>query len=328
MINGIYNDTPKSKIETVYHEVECKSALNKTKTDRFHFGYTLNVYRGCIHSCPYCYARYTHPYLGFEKANDFDKFIFVKTNIKERLEKELSSKNWNRDLVSLGTATDPYQPIEKKYKLVRKCLRLLADYHTPVIFSTKSDLVTRDLDILSEINTKSLAAVAITLTTADDSMRKLFEPRASSIKRRIKALMEIKKSGVKTGLHLLPIMKYINDTSESISEVIRIAKECDVDYFIYGGLNTKSPVVRVNLLDAVKRYDPAIHSIYQREFNKNTFNNKRYTDYIDKLVKNEMKKHNLKPASLNDIMRKAYINMRHENKNRQKKKTELQLSLF
>ncbi len=328
MINRINNDTKNQKYKTVYQEIECKSALNKTKTDKFHFGYTLNVYRGCIHSCPYCYARYTHPYLGFENANDFDRFIFIKTNVSERLEKELSSKNWNKDLVSLGTATDPYQPVEKKYKLVRKCLRKLADYHTPVIFSTKSDLVIRDLDILTEINTKSLSAVAITLTTADEDLRKLFEPRASSVKKRIKALMEIKKSGVKTGLHLLPLMKYINDSAESISEVIRIAKECDVDYFIYGGLNTKSPVVRVNLLDAVKRFDPTIHSIYQREFNKNTFNNKRYSDYIDKLVKNEMKKHNLKPASLNDIMRKAYINIRSDNKHRQKKKEELQLSLF
>ncbi len=326
MINSM--EKTKQRHKTIYKKIECKSAINKIKTGRFHFGHSLNVYRGCVHSCPYCYARYTHPYLGLEEAEDFRRIILVKTNIASVLEKELSSKRWNRDLVSLGTATDPYQPIEKQYELTRECLKLLSRHSTPVIFSTKSDLVTRDLDILSGINHKSLTAVAISLTTADDDLRKVFEPGASSVKRRVKALMELKKSGVKTGIHLLPIMKYINDSAKSISEMVYIAKECDVDYFIYGGLNTRSPVVRANLLDAIKRYDPAIYSIYRREFSTNTFNDKRYADYINRLVSDEMKRQKMKPASLNDIMRKAYINIRQNEKPKQKKKKDPQMSLF
>ncbi len=293
-----------------YKKINCKTALNKLQNTKFGFKYSLNIYRGCLHSCPYCYARYTHWYLGYDKSEDFDKNIRIKANIDKILENELTKNTWKRELVSLGTATDAYQPIEKKMMLARKCLAIFEKYKTPIIFSTKSSLVSRDIDVISEINKKSFAAVAMTFTTLDENLRKVIEPFASPINKRIDALKQIKQNGIITGIHLLPIMKYVNDSRESISQIVKLAKECEIDYFIYGGFNITSHLVQDAFLKTMLKYNPQIYSKYKAELKDKTIDDKNYIDSINAMVKEEIKLNNLKITSLSEIMKKAKMDLR------------------
>ena len=151
-------------------EIKAKKALNKLNSKFLPYKWDLNVYRGCSHRCQYCYALYSHQYL--ESGKNFFDTIYVKTNIAEALEKELSSKRWKREVVNLGGVTDSYQPIEEKYKLMREVLKLMIKYKTPIVISTKSDLILRDMDLLTELAKVANVNVAVTITTMDENIRK------------------------------------------------------------------------------------------------------------------------------------------------------------
>lgn len=309
--------------KVIYKEIECKSALNKIKTNKYPFTYSLNVYRGCVHSCPYCYARYTHWYLGYEKPEDYDNIIFVKANIDKVLEKELSKPCWKKELVSLGTATDSFQPIEKKYQLTRKCLELFSKYNTPIIFSTKSSLVIRDVDILKKIQNNAYVITALTFTTLNEKLRKIIEPKASSVNRRIETLRILKENGIIVGIHLLPIMKYVNDSRESISQIVKLASKYNIDFFIYGGFNLSSDIVRKRFLKEICKYNPSIYLKYKISLAKNEVENGFAPDYKT-IVKEEMKKHSFNPSSIKDII----TNLMNEKNKKNVSSKESQLSLF
>src|SRR5947208_10293099 len=142
-----------------------KSAINAVTG--MPFKWSLNPYRGCVHSCHYCYARVTHPYLGFDAGADFASQIVVKTNIAEVLRRELSKPSWTQEKVAIGTATDAYQPCEGRYELTRRCLEALRDAQTPLSIVTKSTLVVRDLQLLTDLAHGPGAAVYFTITTLD-----------------------------------------------------------------------------------------------------------------------------------------------------------------
>src|ERR671910_1386286 len=132
-----------------YIETPCKSALNRV--NGMPFRWSLNPYRGCTHSCHYCYARLSHTYLGMNADEDFETKIIVKANMPDVLRQELARRSWTRERVAIGTATDAYQPCEGRYQLTRRCLKALRDAHTPVSIVTKSTLVLRDLDLLKQL---------------------------------------------------------------------------------------------------------------------------------------------------------------------------------
>lgn len=318
------------KGKTTYMEVECKSALNKIKNPKYHFSHTLNIYRGCIHKCPYCYARYTHWYLGYDEIDDFMNTVFIKTNVNTLLEKELSKASWKNHLVDMGTACDSYQPIERKYKLSRKALKLFAKYRTPVVFSTKSPIVTRDVDVLKELNERAFGMVAVTLTTTDESIRKIMEPHASSVNHRINTIKTLKENGIKTGIHILPIMKYINDSEESLSKIIKVAKHYEIDYLIYGGLNISSYQIRKSILNALNKYDKKLYFRYNNEFRNRSYSDKYYYEQIYNMIKKLIQKYSLNLTNPQDLIRNGYMRM---NKYADKQtdimeKEDLQLSLF
>ena len=179
-------DQDPSQIE--YIEIKVKTALHHTRLpyNPKPAYYSLNLYRGCRHGCPYCFARYTHWYLGFQNSFDFERKIQVKVNLLEVLEKELAQPKRKRDWVSLGAATDPYQPAEKKYQLARGAFKLFAKYAWPAVFSTKSDLVVRDLDVLKEVVDRSNGGVANVRSICPPSatIQHLSHERASPSSRR------------------------------------------------------------------------------------------------------------------------------------------------
>lgn len=215
-----------------YIELESKSALNKLKRS-IPYSWDLNIYRGCEHGCKYCYAIYSHDYLS--DGNFFDK-VYYKKNIIEQLERELSSPDWKMEIVNIGGVTDSYQPIEKELKLMREVLKLMIKYKTPVIISTKSDLILRDIDLINELSNITYVNVACTITTMDESIRKKLEPNGSTSIKRFEVLKEFKKTNASIGVHIMPIIPYLTDSTENLYEIYRLSSEINVDYVLPGTL--------------------------------------------------------------------------------------------
>jgi len=179
----------------IIREIQAKSILSASKI----YPYVINPYVGCQHACSYCYARYMKKFSGHKEP--WGAFVDVKLNAAELLQKEICKKR--KATVWISGVCDPYQPLERKYKLTRQCLQLLIREDWPIIIQTRSKLILRDVDILKEA--KNLE-VGFSITTGDDDVRKLFEPRAPSISKRLKALAELHELGIKTYAMIAPIL--------------------------------------------------------------------------------------------------------------------------
>lgn len=175
------------------------------------FDASVNPYRGCEHGCVYCYARPTHEYLGFSAGLDFETKIMVKEHAPELLRKELSSPAWEPKVLAMSGVTDCYQPVEKGLKLTRRCLEILLEFRNPVAIVTKNALVIRDIDLLSELAGYHCAAVFISLTTLDQKLSSLMEPRASRPHRRLAAIAALSRAAVPVGFLLAPMIPGLTD---------------------------------------------------------------------------------------------------------------------
>jgi len=207
--------------------IETKSILSKLSKEDTWFGitYNMNLYRGCQHGCIYCDTR-SECY----GINDISQ-ISVKKNALELLIKELVSKRKNRATIGTGSMNDPYMPIEKELQLTRKALQIIAKERFPVHIITKSNIVERDTDILQEIS-KIYSAVSFTITTADDNLSQKIEPNAPPTSERFKAMKLLADKGIYTGITLMPILPYINDTKENITSIVKQAKEANAAYIL------------------------------------------------------------------------------------------------
>jgi DNA repair photolyase len=175
------------------------------------FEASVNPYRGCEHGCVYCYARPFHEYLGFSSGLDFETKIMVKENAPELLREELSSPKWKPKVIAMSGVTDCYQPIERRLKLTRGCLQVLAEFRNPVGIITKNNLVTRDIDVLGELARHNAAAVFVSLTTLDTNLRNVMEPRTSPPAARLAAIGDLSKAGIPVGVLLAPMIPGLND---------------------------------------------------------------------------------------------------------------------
>jgi DNA repair photolyase len=175
------------------------------------FEASINPYRGCEHGCIYCYARPTHEYLGFSSGLDFESKIMVKADAPKLLRAELSSPKWVPQVLALSGVTDPYQPVERRLRLTRGCLEVLAEFRNPVIIITKNQLVTRDLDVLQELARFRAAAVFISVTTLDPELRKIMEPRTSPPTARLAAVRALAQAGISVGVLVAPVIPGLTD---------------------------------------------------------------------------------------------------------------------
>ncbi len=175
------------------------------------FEASINPYRGCEHGCIYCYARPTHEFLGFSAGLDFESKIMVKQDAPKLLRAELASPKWKPQVIALSGVTDPYQPVERRLRLTRGCLEVLAEFRNPVVIVTKNHLVTRDLDILGELARWRAAAVFISVTTLDTELRRIMEPRTSPPAARLAALSALAQAGVPVGVLVAPIIPGLTD---------------------------------------------------------------------------------------------------------------------
>ncbi|MSQ41272.1 MAG: radical SAM protein [Dehalococcoidia bacterium] len=192
-----------------YEEAQCKTALNRVAG--MGFQWFLNPYRGCVHSCHYCFARRFHGYLDRGAGQDCSSVITVKVNLPEVLIWELAASTWRREMVALGTATDSYQPIEGKYRLTRRALEALHRYRTPVGVVTKGTMVVRDVDVLADMATREGCTVCFSVTTLDRDLWERLEPGTSPPWQRFRALERMRAAGVNAGVLLAPVVPGITD---------------------------------------------------------------------------------------------------------------------
>jgi DNA repair photolyase len=175
------------------------------------FEASINPYRGCEHGCAYCYARPTHEYLGLSAGLDFESKIMVKRNAPELLRRELSSPRWKPKVLAISGVTDPYQPVERRLKITRGCLQVLAEFRNPIVIITKNHLVTRDLDFLAELAANQCATVRLSVTTLDSDLAQAMEPRASLPNHRLAAIKALAAAGVPVGVLVAPVIPGLTD---------------------------------------------------------------------------------------------------------------------
>ncbi len=196
-----------------------KSIISTNASPDVGFDASVNPYRGCEHGCAYCYARPTHEYLGFSAGLDFETKIMVKHDAPDLLRRELSKRSWTPRLIAMSGVTDCYQPIERKLRLTRRCLEVLAAFRNPVVIVTKNALVTRDADVLGDLAQHRAAAVVLSMTTLDSDLCGDLEPRTSRPTKRLAAIAALAKAGIPTGVNVAPVIPGLND-----SEIPRIVQ--------------------------------------------------------------------------------------------------------
>lgn len=258
------------KIKTV----KCNTILTKSKLPEA--GYCINPYTGCAHGCHYCYARFMRRFSN-HLDDKWGEFVDVKINASEVLAKELS-KNPKKEVAIIGSVTDAYQPIEKKYKITRQCLEVLLKHDFPISVLTKSDLVLRDVDLLKRF---SNCEVGLTITSLDNRVSRVFEPRASLPSQRIKALEELQNAGISTYVFIGPILPRLTNIDDILS-----AAEGKVNFVMSESLNSRCGNWN-ELLDVIGKEYPQLLLLYQNKFGK------EYWDKIEKEVKELCKKHNI-----------------------------------
>ena len=187
------------------------------------FEASVNPYRGCEHGCIYCFARPTHEYLGFSAGLDFETRILVKHDAPELLRHELAARRWEPQPISMCGVTDPYQPAERKFEITRGCLEVLADFRNPVAIVTKNHLVTRDIDYLSELASYQAACVNISITTLDEKLQRVMEPRASTPLRRLDAVRKLSAAGIPVRVLVAPVIPGLTD--HEMPGILAAAKE-------------------------------------------------------------------------------------------------------
>lgn len=197
---------------------DARRAISRNDSPDIHFDQGLNPYRGCEHGCIYCYARPTHSYLGLSPGLDFETRIIAKAGLADVLRRELMAPHYKVSPIVIGTATDAYQPIERQLCITRGVLDLLDKCHHPLALITKGSGVTRDLDLLSSMARRQLAAVYVTITTLDPELARTLEPRAAAPRRRLRIIRELVDAGVPVGVSVAPQIPFVNEDMESVLE--------------------------------------------------------------------------------------------------------------
>ncbi|MFZ2450128.1 MAG: PA0069 family radical SAM protein [Methylovulum miyakonense] len=224
-------DLPPLRTETLIDS--SKSVINYNDSPDLPFDRSINPYRGCEHGCIYCFARPSHSYLGMSPGLDFESRILIKPDAARVLREELGKRNYRCAPLALGTNTDPYQPLERQHKIMRQLLEVLADVRHPLSIVTKSALVERDIDLLSEMAGQGLVSVFLSVTTLDRGLARTLEPRAAAPQRRLEALAKLREAGIPAGVMVAPVIPALNDHElESIVKAAHAAGAMSAEYIL------------------------------------------------------------------------------------------------
>jgi DNA repair photolyase len=226
-------------------EMPVRQILNRCDSPRMPFRWTINPYRGCEFGCVYCYARYTHDFLELRDPMDFERKIFVKRMAAEVLSRTLSRTPIGTDAIAIGTATDPYQPAERKYGLTRSMLEIFAQLSgLDLSITTKSSLIVRDLELLRKINRRSKLSVNFSLITLDRKLQRVLEPRAPRPGLRLRALFDLARAGIRCNVLMMPMIPGLTDDPAAIENVIRAARRANASGVWWRSLFLKPAAAR------------------------------------------------------------------------------------
>jgi DNA repair photolyase len=231
------------------------------------FRWALNPYRGCTHACEYCYARKYQRHLELGAGDDFSGVILVKTNLARVLAREVRRAAWTRDTVAVGTATDPYQPIEGHYQLTRQCLEVLADADTPFSVVTKGPMVVRDLDVLTRASTRAGCRVFVSVATVDPVAWARLEPGTAPPAQRLRAARQLTLAGIDTSVLMMPLVPGITTSRDQIRRTVRAIEDAGVRF---AGANVAhlEPGVREHFLGFLAREYPSLVAGYERLYER------------------------------------------------------------
>jgi DNA repair photolyase len=223
-----WNEPDDPSPKTQFYRDNSESIIAYNDSPDIGFSASLNPYRGCEHGCIYCYARPFHEYLGFSAGLDFETKITVKENAPALLRRELSSPKWKPQTIAMSGVTDPYQPVERRLTLTRRCLEVLAEFRNPVGIVTKNYLVTRDVDLLAELARYQAAAVFVSVTTLDDELARVMEPRTAMPAARLRAIRELNAAGIPAGVFIAPVIPGLTD--HELPGIVKAGKEAGAQF--------------------------------------------------------------------------------------------------
>lgn len=212
--------------QATYQEVHVKSALNRAQG--MPFAWALNPYRGCTHACEYCYARKYQRHLELDAGDQFSSVIFVKTNLPQVLSREVRKASWARETVAIGTATDPYQPIEGHYKLTRQAIQILAASKTPISIVTKGPMIVRDIDVLAAARDAAGCAVHMSVPCTDEGVCTKLEPGTASPQQRLRAVRQLVDAGIDATVLMMPLVPGLTTSRSKIEDTLAAIRDSGV----------------------------------------------------------------------------------------------------
>ncbi len=245
-------EPPEARLE-IFEETATRSIITKNNSPDIPFDYSVNCYRGCTHACTYCFSRPTHEYLGFGAGTDFERKIVAKMRAAELLREEFMKKSWKGDVLVFSFTSDPYIPLEANYELTRKCLEVCLEFRNPVSLITKSALIRRDLDLISQLNEVTEVSVIFTIPFLDHDVNRAIEPFAPFPEARFKALKEFSDAGIRTGLSLAPIIPGLNE--HEIPKLLEMGRDAGVRFAFINLLRLPGSV-EPYFLDRIREHLP------------------------------------------------------------------------
>ena len=275
-----------------YFTLPARALLNRCTSKRVPFTWTINPYRGCEFACKYCYARYTHEFMEMREGVDFERKIYVKQQAAWLLRRDLKKVKRGEE-IAIGTATDPYQPAEKRFEVTRGILEELVLHHGLEIgIVTKSDLVVRDVDLLRSIAKNNSLFVNVTITTLDTKLARILEPRAPRPDLRLRAVTELNAAGVDAGVICAPVLPGITDSPAALEAVVRATKAAGGRY-IYANPLFLKPCSAGVFLPFLEKEFPQLVKDYRTRFADRAFVSKAYGKRISELMAELRKKHGI-----------------------------------
>jgi DNA repair photolyase len=281
-------DTPHFRgIEFI--EVEAKSIINHVPGKYLPFNWTINPYRGCSHACRYCFARVTHTYVDLDAGRDFETKIFVKVNAPELLRKELRARRWKGEPIAMGTATDPYQRAEGRYRLMPEIIAALAEVGNPFSILTKGTLILRDLDLLSGASRATDVSTALSIGTLDEDVWRKSEPGTPHPRKRIEAVAKLNAAGVACGVMVAPVLPGISDHPRQLREVVSAALDAGATHVSPILLHLR-PGVKGEYMAWLREQFPDLVGRYERMYERSAYASSKDRDALGDTVANLVRK--------------------------------------
>jgi DNA repair photolyase len=278
-------------------EMPVKQILNRCPNPRMSFRWTINPYRGCEFGCVYCYARYTHEFLEMRDPMDFERRIFIKKRAAEVLARTLSRVPVGGDQIAIGTATDPYQPAERKFELTRAMLEVFAQVGgLDLSITTKSGLIARDLDILMAINARSRISVNFSLITLNRRLQRMLEPRAPRPSLRLRALAELSAAGIRCNVLMMPMIPGLTDDAAGVESVIRAARKAGASGVWWRSLFLKPAAAR-RFIPFIRENFPEHQARVAAFYERSVYAPRAYDEYLGEMFDRLRRKHGFDPSA-------------------------------